>query len=83
VQEESIQKTPKSSARRKFIGQFGVTGAALSRPEYWHRTIIRSERSQIEAAPALDRIGAQRLRKIATRCCSGGLQNRLRIAAPS
>lgn len=53
MQEESIQKTtPKSSDRRKFIGQFGVTGAAaLATGVIGIEPFLRSERSQTEAAP--------------------------------
>jgi len=54
MQEESVQKTtPKSSARRKFIGQVGFTGAAaLATGVIGIEPFLRSERSQIQGAPA-------------------------------
>ena len=77
MQEESIQKTPKSSARRKFIGQFGVTGAAaLATGVIGIEPFIRSERSQIEAAPAAgSNRRANDCAKLRRDAAQAGLQN--------
>jgi len=56
VQEESIQKTPKIISQAEFIGQLALRAAALA-TGYWHRNhSFAVSVSQIEAAPALDRI---------------------------
>src|SRR5258705_14000830 len=78
MQEESIQKTtPKSSDRRKFIGQFGVTGAAaLATGVIGIKPLLRSERSQIEAAPAAgSNRRANDCAKLRRDAAQAGLQN--------
>ncbi|HXL79575.1 MAG TPA: vanadium-dependent haloperoxidase [Pyrinomonadaceae bacterium] len=52
MQESSIQATaPKSPARRKFIGQFGVTSAAaLAAGVVGFEPLLQSEHSQVHAA---------------------------------
>ena len=54
MQERSIRSaTPKSSARRKFIGQFGVTGAAaIATGVIGFEPLLKSERSHVQGAPA-------------------------------
>ncbi|HYV00617.1 MAG TPA: vanadium-dependent haloperoxidase [Pyrinomonadaceae bacterium] len=78
MQDESIQKTtPKSSDRRKFIGQFGVTGAAaLATGVIGIEPFLRSERSQIEAAPAAgSNRRANDCAKLRRDAAQAGLQN--------
>ena len=78
MQDESIQKTtPKSSDRRKFIGQFGVTGAAaLATGVIGIEPFLRSERSQIEAAPvAGSNRRANDCAKLRRDAAQAGLQN--------
>ena len=78
MQEESIQKTtPKSSARRKFIGQFGVTGAvALATGVIGIEPFLRSERSQIQGAPAAgSNRRANDCAKLRRDAAQAGLQN--------
>ena len=78
MQVESIQKTtPKSSDRRKFIGQFGVTGAAaLATGVIGIEPFLRSERSQIEAAPAAgSNRRANDCAKLRRDAAQAGLQN--------
>jgi len=78
MQDESIQKTtPKSSDRRKFIGQFGVTGAAaLATGVICIEPFLRSERSQIEAAPAAgSNRRANDCAKLRRDAAQAGLQN--------
>ena len=78
MQEESIQKTtPKSSARRKFIGQFGVTGAAaLATGVIGIEPFLRSERSQTQAAPAAgSNLRAIECAKLRRDAAQAGLQN--------
>jgi hypothetical protein len=78
MQDESILKTtPKSSDRRKFIGQFGVTGAAaLATGVIGIEPFLRSERSQIEAAPAAgSNRRANDCAKLRRDAAQAGLQN--------
>ena len=78
MQDKSIQKTtPKSSDRRKFIGQFGVTGAAaLATGVIGIEPFLRSERSQIEAAPAAgSNRRANDCAKLRRDAAQAGLQN--------
>jgi len=78
MQVESIQKTtPKSSDRRKFIGQFGVTGAAaLATGVIGIEPFLRSERSQVEAAPAAgSNRRANDCAKLRRDAAQAGLQN--------
>jgi hypothetical protein len=78
MQDESIQKTtPKSSARRRFIGQFGVTGAAaLASGVIGIEPLLRSERSQIKAAPAAgSNRRANDCAKLRRDAAQAGLQN--------
>jgi hypothetical protein len=78
MQDESIQKTtPKSSARRKFIGQFGVTGAAaLATGVIGVEPFLRSERSQIQgAAAAGSNRRANDCAKLRRDAAQAGLQN--------
>jgi hypothetical protein len=52
--ESSPQTTPKSAARRKFIGQFGVAGAAaLATGVIGVEPLLQGERSQVHGAPAV------------------------------
>ena len=78
MQEESIQKsTPRSSARRKFIGQFGVTGGvALATGVIGIEPFLRTKRSQIEAAPAAgSNRRANDCAKLRRDAAQAGLQN--------
>ncbi len=78
MQEKSVQKTtPKSSARRKFIGQFGFTGAAaLATGVIGVEPFLRSERSQVQGAPAAGSTQrANDCAKLRRDAAQAGLQN--------
>lgn len=78
MQELSIQPTvPKSPARRKFIGQFGVTSAAaLAAGVVGVEPLLTTKHSEIQAAPA---IGSNRrandCAKLRRDAAQSGLQN--------
>src|SRR6266850_5214119 len=78
MQEKSIQKaTPKSSARRKFLGQFAFTGAAaLATGVIGVEPFLRSERSQVQGAPAAGSTQrANDCAKLRRDAAQAGLQN--------
>jgi hypothetical protein len=78
MQESRIQPTaPKSPARRRFIGQFGVTSAAaLAAGVVGVEPLLKTERSQIQAAPAAgSNRRANDCAKLRRDAAQAGLQN--------
>src|SRR6266849_5617914 len=78
MQESSIQATaPKSPARRKFIGQFGVTSAAaLAAGVVGFEPLLQSEHSQVHAAtPSGSNRRANDCAKLRRDAAQAGLQN--------
>lgn len=55
MKNESVQTTPKSQSRRKFIGQVGVAGAtSIAASVVGLEPLLQTKRSSAQAAPAAD-----------------------------